>query len=91
MRLYELMLVLKTSLSEGDRKKLLTSIKEMLKDMKVTEEEVGQKPLAYKIKHELAGLYHIMHIESATGIAADFEKRLLNNDNILRHLLLRKK
>ena len=91
MRLYELMLVLKTSLSETERKKLLTSVKDMIKDMKVTEEEIGQKPLAYKIKKELAGIFHIMHIESEKGITADFERRLLNNENILRHLLLRKK
>lgn len=85
------MLVIKTSLSEAERKKLLSSIKDMIKDMKVTEEELGQKPLAYKIKRELAGIYHIFHIESEKGITADFEKRLLNNENILRHLLLRKK
>ncbi|CAN5158884.1 30S ribosomal protein S6 [soil metagenome] len=92
MRLYELMLVIKTSLSEADRKKLLTTIKDLIKDMKITsEEEMGQKPLAYKIKHELAGVYHVMQIESETGINADFERRLLNNENILRHLLLRKK
>lgn len=91
MRLYELMLVLKTSLSEADRKKLITSVKDLLKGMKVTDEEMGQKPLAYKIRHELAGFYHLLHIESETGIAQDVEKRLLNNENILRHLLLRKK
>ncbi len=91
MRLYELMLVIKTSLSDAERKKLVASIKDMVKDMKVKEEELGQKPLAYKIKKELAGVYHILHLEGETGIAQDFEKKLLSNENILRHLLLRKK
>lgn len=90
MRLYELMVVLKTSLSEAERKKVITGIKDLVKDMKVKEEELGQKPLAYKIKHELAGVYHILHLEGE-NIAEGFEKRLLANENILRHLLLRKK
>ena len=83
---------MRPSLSEGDQKKLLEQIKSFLKDVKVTKEEPwGQKPLAYKIKRELAGIYHLMHLESETGIAKDFEKRLQTNDNILRFLLLRKK
>lgn len=92
MRIYELVLVLKSSLSEADRKKLLDTVKGWLKDVKVTkEEEWGQKPLAYKIKKELAGYYTLLHLESEIGVSPDFEKRLLANDNVLRFLLLRKK
>ena len=55
MRLYELVLVLRTSLSEADRKKLVDQVKKALGDIKVTkEEEWGQKPLAYAIKKEIA-------------------------------------
>lgn len=83
---------MKSSLSEADRKKFLATVKEWLKDAKITkEEDWGQKPLAYKIKHELAGFYHMMHLSTEKGIATDFEKRLLAHDNVLRHLLLRKK
>ena len=92
MRLYELVVVLKSSLSEGDRKKLLDSVKDLLKDLKITkEEDWGQKPLAYKIKQELAGYYYLFHMEGEKGLPVGFEKRLLNNDNIIRHLLVRKK
>lgn len=92
MRIYELVLVLKSSLSEDERKKLLETIKGWLKDVTVAkEEDWGQKPLAYKIKREVAGVYHLMHLESEKGVATDFEKKLLENDNILRFLLLRKK
>ena len=92
MRLYELVLVLKPSLSDTDRKKLLETVKGWLKDVTVAkEEEWGQKPLAYKIKKELAGIYHLMYLESEKGVAVDFEKRLQAHDSILRFLLLRKK
>lgn len=91
MRLYDLILVLKASLSETERKKLLDDLRGRLKDVKITDEEWGQKPLAYKIKRELAGFYHIMKLESEKGLNEDLEKKLRTDDNVLRYLLLRKK
>lgn len=92
MRLYELVVVVKTSLSDAQRKKFLESVKSWLKDVKITkEEEWGQKPLAYKIKREIAGVYHFFQMETDKVIPADFEKRILTNDNVIRHLLIRKK
>lgn len=88
---YNLTLVLRSSLKEADRKKLLEGIKELLGKAKVTEREWGQKALAYPIKKEVSGLYLSWTIDGDVVIASDFEKRLLNNDNILRHLLLRNK
>ncbi len=92
MRLYELVVVMKSSLSEADRKKMLETIKSWVKDVKVTSEEaLGSKALRYRIKKELTGFYHKMELESENGITADLEKKLLANENILRHLLVRKK
>lgn len=92
MRLYELVLVLRTSLSEADRKKLLTQVKKFLGDIKVAkEEEWGQKPLAYPIKKEAAGVYHLLQLEGETGVPTGFETSLIRNDNVLRHLLVRTK
>jgi small subunit ribosomal protein S6 len=82
MRLYELVLVLKTSLSEAERTKVLDAIKD---------EDWGQKPLSYKIKKEAAGVYHMLKLEGENPVPADFEARLLRNDNVLRHLLVRVK
>ena len=92
MRLYEFVVVIKSSLSETERKKLVDTIKSWLKDVKIaTEEEWGSKALRYKIKHELMGVYYKFDLESEKGLPNDFEKRLLGNDNILRHLVIRKK
>ena|SRR3990167_5133330 len=106
MRSYELILVTKVSLTDTLRKKLITAIKTLLKpasppaspnrgeqggDLKIVKEnEVGQKSLAYKIKRETSGFYLDFTLEGET-VPSDFEKKLLENDNILRHLLLRKK
>lgn len=92
MRLYELVMVMRPSLSEADRKKLIDSVKDMVKDMKITkEEDMGQKPLAYRIKKEIAGVYHALHLETEKSITEDLEQRLLHNDKIIRHLLIRTK
>ncbi len=91
MRSYELILVTKTSLTDTLRKKLIVSVKSLLKDLKiVNENEVGLKSMAYKIKKEANGFYWDFALEGET-VPMDFEKKLLENDNILRHLLLRTK
>lgn len=92
MREYELVLVLKSSLSESQRKKILDSIKGWLKDIKVGKEDNwGLKALAYKIKRETSGFFTLLSLEAKEAIPSDFEKRLLGKEDILRHLLIRKK
>lgn len=92
MRAYELVLILKNSLSETERKKVLEKIKEVLKDIKVIkEEQLGQKPLSYKIKKETSGYFVRLLMEAKELIPQDLEKKILANENILRHLLLRNK
>lgn len=91
MRSYELILVTKTSLTETLRKKLIAGVKTLLKDLKIVKEnEVGQKALAYKIKRETNGFYFDFALEGE-NVPENFEKKLLENDNILRHLVLRTK
>lgn len=90
MRLYELVLVLRPSLKEADRKKFLATVKEWLKGVKVKENDLGQKPLAYTIKKEVAGHYYQLMLEGE-AIAKDFETRLVRNEHVLRHLMLRTK
>ena len=90
MRSYQLVLVLKTSLTPAERKKFFENLKAWLTGLKITSEnEWGQKPLSYPIKKEAAGFYLEMMLEGE-NIPSDFEKKLLTNDGVLRHLLLRK-
>lgn len=89
MRAYELILIAKGSLTDILRKKLVIIVKNLLKDLKITEEkEIGKKTLAYRIKKETSGFYFDFFLEGET-IPQGFEKKLLENENILRHLLLR--
>ena len=91
MRNYQLVLVLKPSLSDAQRKKVLDGVKDALKEVKVAkEEEWGQKQLAYNIKKEAAGFYLNLMLEAKSAFPLDFEKKLMTNEDVLRHLLLRK-
>lgn len=92
MKNYQLVVALKTSLSEPNRKKLLETVKGLLKSAKFTkEEEWGDKVLSYAIKKESAAFFVNYLFELKEELAKDFEKKLNANENILRHLLLRVK
>ena len=91
MRNYELVLVLRPSVKEADKKKLLDSVKAWFGGLKITkEEDMGTKVLAYPIKKETSGIYLDFVLEGE-NVPADLEKKVNANDNIIRHLLLRTK
>lgn len=87
---YQLTLVLRSSLKEAQQKQVLEGIKSQLAKAKITEKIWGQKALAYPIKKEVSGLFLNWNIEADEVVPSGFEKKLLSNDNILRHLLLRR-
>lgn len=90
MRTYELVVVLKPTLSETERKKVADEIKGWLKPVKIThEDDLGKKSLAYAVKSEKSG-YYLNYTMETESIPQGFEKRLLTTEQVLRHLLLRK-
>jgi ribosomal protein S6 len=92
MRNYQLVLVLRPALSEAQKKKITDSVKAWIKDAKILKEEQwGEKPLSYKIKGENSGYFLNYFLETEQAIAADFEKRLFVNEDVIRHLLIRSK
>jgi ribosomal protein S6 len=92
MRNYQLVLVLRKSLTEGTRKKLLETIKGLLVGAKFTkEEEWGDKPLSYVIKKQSSAFFVNCLFETKEEMSKDFEKKLTAMDDVIRHLLLRSK
>ena len=98
MRKYEFVMIARSTLKEADLKKLLETVKDWLKGIKIAkEEDWGQKPLSYTIKKEAAGHYFMLQLEADQkddgkgGLPRDFEERILRQDNIIRHLMLRTK
>lgn len=91
MRAYDLVVILKTSLTEEKRKKLLDTIKTWIKDAKISKEElIGTKVLSYTIKRQKDGFYVRISFEAET-VPLDLGKRILAQEDIIRHLLIRNK
>lgn len=91
MRLYKFVIILRSSLTDAKRKKLLDLVKDWLKDLKILKEDNwGQKALSYPIKKERSGYYVYLELEG-NSMPADFEKRLLREEDVLRHLVIRSK
>lgn len=90
MRSYQLVVVVRAG-SESERKKTVDFVKGLLKGLKITkEEDLGSKALAYQIKHELTGHYYSFVVEGDM-IPVDFEKRMMENNDVLRQLVIREK
>ena len=78
MRLYDLVLVLKTSLTEAQRTKVVDQVKSWLGDVKVVNvDDWGQKPLAYPIKKEAAGVYVKFNLETEKTILMILKQEFL--------------
>lgn len=89
MKNYQLVLVLRSSLSDVNRKKFLEGVKTGLKDSKfIKEEDWGEKTLSYPIKRETLGFY-INYLFESKDVVVNLEKKLLAQDDVLRFLLLR--
>ena len=51
---------------------------------------MGRKKLAYPINKEVSGFYYLMNVEATHEIIGEFDRKLRINENILRHLILKK-
>ncbi|MGE5042056.1 MAG: 30S ribosomal protein S6 [Candidatus Levyibacteriota bacterium] len=90
MRSYKLVLLLKSDLGKEKKKKLLDQVETWAGAKETKTEELGEKKLAYVIKRERKGDYVALSFGS-DKISTDFEKRLVIQEDILRHLMVRMK
>ena len=90
MRKYRLTLLLRSGLTKEKKEKLLSSVKKWIGDTENTSEtSFGEKKLSYPIKREKSGEYFVINLESEK-IIPDLDKKLMMEEDILRHLMIRK-
>ena len=91
MKNYEIMFIVRPTLSEDEVKKVVNDFKEIItkNDGKVTKEEnMGQRELAYEIKDFKSGYYFVFEVESETDKAIkEFDRLAFINNDIIRHLI----
>jgi len=91
MRNYEIMFIVRPTLSEDEIKKVSSSFAKVIKDNggKVTEtKEMGQRELAYEINDFKSGYYFVLEVEAKDDAAIkEFDRLALISGDIVRHLI----
>lgn len=91
MRNYEIMIIVKPTLSEDETKKVVKNFEKVITDngAKVTEsKEIGQRELAYEIKDFKSGYYYLYTLEADDDKAInEFDRLARISNDIIRHLI----
>lgn len=94
MKKYEIMFIVKTTLSEDEIKKVADKFEGVLTNngAKVLDVNAwGQRELAYEIKDCKTGFYYVITCESDNSKAvSEFDRLALIDSNVLRHLIIKK-
>ena len=93
MNKYEVMFIVKPDMEESVIKAEAEKLKKVLADngSKILEEKVmGQRELAYEIKKYSKGYYFLYIVEAPIDAVNEFDRVVLINETILRHLVIRK-
>ena len=93
MNKYEIMFIVKPDLEETAIKNEAESLKKVLTNLEakiVEEKAMGQRELAYAIKKYKNGYYFLFVVEGSHEAIKEFDRLAGINENILRHLIIRK-
>lgn len=93
MNKYEIMFIVKPDLEETAIKNEAESLKKVLTNLEakiVEEKAMGQRELAYEIKKYKNGYYFLFIVEGSHEAIKEFDRLAGINENILRHLIIRK-
>ena len=88
---YEIMFIVRPTLSEEEIKGVRTSFEKVLTDNRaknVNMKELGQKELAYEIKKFKSGYYFLATLEASDDKAIkEFDRLALISNDVIRHLI----
>lgn len=93
MRDYEVMYILNAELDEEGIDAAVTRFEDVVKDGGgeiVKTERWGKRKLAYEVNDKIEGYYVLMYFKSPSSAAQELERILKINDDILRHLVIKK-
>ena len=94
MKNYEIMYIIRTTISEDEIKNVAKSFEKVLTDngAKIVDvNEWGQRELAYEIKDYKSGYYYVITIEANDDKAInEFDRIARNSKDVIRHLITKK-
>ena len=89
---YEIMFIVKTTMESDKIKGTIDAMKKIITDGKgkiVDTKDMGERKLAYPIKKELSGYYYVLRVEASKDVIAEFDRRALIDETVLRHLIIK--
>ena len=92
MNKYEIMFIVKADLSEEEVGSTVKSFEKVLTDMGakiINSKDLGQKKLAYEIKKQVRGYYHLLNVECDSKAVKEFDRKALIDEKIIRHLIIK--
>lgn len=92
MNKYEIMFIVRADLAEDQVKETVKSFEKVLTDMGAkinNSKDLGQKKLAYEIKKQVRGFYHLLNVECDSKAVKEFDRKALIDEKIIRHLIIR--
>lgn len=92
MNKYEIMFIVKADISEEEVSSTVKSFEKVLTDMGANitnSKDLGQKKLAYEIKKQVRGYYHLLNVECESAAVKEFDRKALIDERILRHLIIK--
>jgi small subunit ribosomal protein S6 len=93
VRNYELMLVIDPTLDEEGLKAATERVQTFItgRGGEVTSlDPIGRRRMAYQIKHHRDGFYALARFKMGPNAADELERSLELNEQVIRHLLIRK-
>ena len=91
MKNYDILFIVKPTLSEEDLKKVVANFENILTSNGATikeNKEMGQRELAYEIKDFKSGYYHLFEVETNDDKAVkEFDRLARISNDIIRHLI----
>ena len=93
MKNYEIMFIVKTTITEDEVKAVSIKFQEVLTNdgAEIIEfVEMGQRDLAYEIKKLKTGYYFVINCNASDNTVKEFDRLALIDSNIIRHLIINK-
>lgn len=91
MRKYEIMFIVRPTLSEEETKNVISNFEKVLTDngaKVVGKKDMGQRELAYEIKKFKSGYYYVFNVEANDDKATkEFDRLALISKDVIRHLI----
>jgi len=93
MNKYEILFIIDNSAADEAKEAIIAKMSSLITDNAGSVEKVdkwGAKKLAYPINYKNEGYYVLMNFECAPELIAEMERQLRINDQIMRHMVIKK-